>query len=114
MVCRSELRWHALNYSLDPSIVLRGSVDFYKSNYQDSRPVDDVVREAPSVFQLSSLFGGPNRLQEKEKTRREIAESWGVWIWLVADFVPDGMISSALFRNIDPSQKLTRYSYTSS
>lgn len=88
--CRSELRWHAFNYNLDPSVVIYGLVDFYKSDYQESESVSDVVKEAPSVFQLSTLFGGPDRALEKERARRKIAESWGVWLWLVADFIPDG------------------------
>lgn len=71
-------------------MILRGKVEFHGREYVDPPPVSDVVREAPSVFQLSSLFGGPDWALEKEKNRRKIAESWGVWIWLVADFIPDG------------------------
>ena len=105
---RSELRWHALNYQLDPSPVVSQRVDFQRKDFIQPEPVTDVVKEAPSAFGISNLFGAQERAAEKEAARRRIADSWGVWVWLIAELIPDGELFCPLSGSADPSPRLSK------
>ena len=79
-----------MEYQANPAPVVRHAVDFFDLPDIAAPPVDDVVFETRggvgSVFPVAS----EERRQLHEQQRRDIEKAWGVWIWLVADLVPDG------------------------
>jgi hypothetical protein len=52
-----------------------------------------------NVFRVNStlmpvLMGAGSSLSDKrEQERLQITQTWGVWVWLIAEFVPDGELS---------------------
>ena len=75
-------------------------MDFFNLPDIAAPPVDDVVCETRggvgSVFPVAS----EERRELREQQRRDIEKAWGVWIWLVADLVPDGTSLTSLVSQI--------------
>lgn len=88
--CRSELRWHAAQYEADPGPIVRQAVDFSPCLEVQPPDVSDVLPAPEPVLGLTDLFKGPNLGDKREKQRLQIAQTWGVWIWLIAELVPRG------------------------
>lgn len=85
---RSELRRHATQYAAAPEPVTKQTVDFHRPPILQPPAVDDVVQQAPPP--AGDLFGSAHHYEQREVQRRLTESAWGVWIWLVAELVPDG------------------------
>lgn len=88
--CRSELRWHAGQYEADPSPILRQSIDFVSCPEVRTPDVSDVMPKTEPVLGISDLFKGPSLGDKREQQRLQVAQTWGVWLWLIAELVPHG------------------------
>lgn len=98
--CRAELRWHAKLYESDPGPVTRQTVNFEVSPQVDLPDVSDVVPERELAFGLSNLFKGPNLGESRELQRLQIAQTWGVWLWIIAELVPTGDFLEPQFKSL--------------
>ena len=50
----------------------------------------DVMPEVQPAFGLSEIFKGPSLGAKRELQRLQIAQTWGVWLWVIAELVPNG------------------------
>ena len=84
------MRWHATQYLADPGPVTRQAVDFSSNPIVMPPDVSDVLPAEEPAVGFPELFKGPSLADKREKDRLQLAQTWGVWLWLVAELIPNG------------------------
>lgn len=85
---RSELRRQAAQYEAHPGLVTRHAVDTDRPTILEAPSVDDVVSE--NSGRVLDFFPSANDGDKRDRQRRQVEAAWGIWLWLVADLIPDG------------------------
>ncbi len=64
--------------------------------------VSDVLPAEEPAVGFPGFFKGPSLADKREKERLQLAQTWGVWLWLVAELVPHGTLytPSCMTQNI--------------
>ena len=84
------MRWHASQYLADPAPVTRQAVDFGSNPIVMPPDVSDVLPAEEPPVGFPGLFKGPSLADKREKDRLQLAQTWGVWLWVVAELIPHG------------------------
>ena len=87
---RAELQRHAALYAEHPDPVTRQIVNFAQRPLAVQREEESSNAEEEPQDLFLGPWSGPSQRQKKEATRRQIEQAWGIWIWLVAELVPNG------------------------